>query len=370
MNHHKVIIVGAGPAGLACAGALKMLGLPALVLEKGPSLGTVWRQHYDRLHLHTAKQYSGLPGFPMPKTYPSYPSRGQVVDYLETYAEHFGISPVCGVEVTRITKDETWEVETTGQIYTADQVIVACGAASFPHLGKVAGLSDFGGDVLHSSAYKNADPFSGKRVLVVGFGNSGGEIAPDLAEAGVPVSISVRSAVNIIPRDILGIPAQSFSIAERHIPPKLADLLNSGITRLRTGDITKLGLKKSEKGPVTQIVEDKRIPLIDIGTLAAIRSGLISVYGRIDRVESAQVHFEDGQTVEFDVILLATGFRPDLRDMLPDLGSRLDENGAPRLSGADSLSDGLAFCGYKVAPTGYLREIRLEAEAISHQISV
>ena len=365
----ETLIIGAGPAGLACAGALKMHGITAQILEKGESVGTVWRHHYDRLHLHTAKQYSGLPGHPMPKDYPRYPSKNQVIDYLEDYARHFGISPDFNTEVTKIRSKDRWEIETSRQTYTAKNVIFAGGVASHPHIGKFTGIESFEGQVIHSNDYQNAEPFRGKHVLVIGFGNSGGEIALDLAEAGIETTMSVRSPVNVIPRDVLGIPAQSFSIAERHLPPRLVDLLNGGITRLRTGDITKLGLKKSTKGPVTQIVEDKRIPLIDIGTLKAIKDGLVSVRGKIERVDGNEVRFEDAKKDRFDAIILATGFKPNLREILPDLNEALDAHGAPKKSGSESGPKGFAFCGYRVSPTGYLREIRLEAEAIAKEMA-
>ena len=362
------LIIGAGPAGLACAAALKMRGEDAVILEKDNAVGTVWRNHYDRLHLNSARRYSGLPGLAMPKSYPRYPSRDQLVAYLEGYAQYYQISPVFGAEVREIKRDACWEVATQNAVFRAHNVILATGVASFPKRADWPGLREFPGAVLHSSDYRNARAFAGKRVLVVGFGNSGGEIALDLAEAGVEAVLSVRSPVNVIPRDILGIPAQSFAIIERHLPSRLVDLVNGPIARLRTGDISNLGLTKASKGPTTQIIENKRIPLIDIGTLSCIRDGSVAVRGAIERVNQSMVHFTNGEPVQFDAIIQATGYKPDLRSILPDAGSVLDGNGQPTASGKISGQDGLWFCGYKVVPTGHLREIRLEAEAIAAEI--
>ena len=165
-----ILIIGAGPAGLACAGALKMRGITAQIIEKGDRVGTVWRTHYDRLHLHTAKRYSGLPGYPMPKSYPRYPSRDQVINYLEDYTRHFEITPQFNTEVTKIRSKNGWEILTDTQTYTAKNVIFTGGIATYPHLGNVAGINSFEGQVIHSNRYQNAEPFSGKHVLVIGFG--------------------------------------------------------------------------------------------------------------------------------------------------------------------------------------------------------
>ena len=365
----NTLIIGAGPAGLACAGALKMRGIDAVVVEKAGAVGPVWRRHYDRLHLHTPKYHSALPGLPMPQSYPTYPSRDQVVAYLEDYARHHRIAPVFGAEVRKVTHTGTcWQVETRDTAYLARHVIVATGVASFPNRADWPGLAAFAGPVSHSSDYRNPQSFAGQRVLVVGFGNSGGEIALDLAEAGVKTVLSVRGPVNVVPRDVFGIPAQSFAIAERHLPPQLVDLLNGTISRLRMGDISQLGLAPSSKGPTTQIVEDKRIPLIDIGTLGAIRNGSILVRGGIARFDPSAVHFVSGAPLAVDAVILATGYKPDLRAMLPALTDDLDQNGSPKASGQACGRSGLWFCGYSVVPTGHLREIRLEALAIADAI--
>jgi cation diffusion facilitator CzcD-associated flavoprotein CzcO len=183
-----VIIVGAGPAGLASAVTMGAAGLDVIVLEQADSVGSVWRRHYDRLHLHTDRGRSGLPGMAMPRTFPTYPSRLQVIEYLESYAAHFNIRHAFGTKVSRIRHDDMqWRVDAGSISIAAPVVVIATGIADAPHRPFWPGLEAYQGSVVHSSEYRNPKPYAGKRVLVVGFGNSGGEIALDLANAGVDV---------------------------------------------------------------------------------------------------------------------------------------------------------------------------------------
>jgi cation diffusion facilitator CzcD-associated flavoprotein CzcO len=369
MNRVEVTIVGAGPAGLACAASMRTLGLRVSVLEKADAVASVWRRHYDRLHLHTDKGHSGLPGLPMPRNYPRYPSRSQVVEYLESYAAHFEIRPVFGADVSRIRRDgPNWRVEAGELVYSAPAVVVATGWADFPHVPFWPSQETFEGTIIHSSKYRNPGPYIGKRVLVVGFGNSGGEIALDLAEKGIDVSLSVRGPVQILPRELLGIPILTWAIAQRHLPATLADFINAPAIRLAVGSITNLGLQRASKGPRRMIEENGRVPLLDIGTLAKIRDGLIKVNVGIERFAPAGVLFSDGRSGHFDAVILATGFRPDARKLLPEAPSAYDNDGKPYVTGGPTSEPGLFFCGFVASATGQLREISLEAEQIAGHV--
>ena len=175
MQDAETIVVGAGPAGLACAATLRRAGGSVIVLEAADKVASSWRGHYDRLNLHTTKRQSGLPGLPMPNRYPKYPSRDQVIAYLEDYAEHHRIVPRFGARVLRIKRHGNWCVETDTGMLTAGNVIFATGIAGSPFRPDWPGMEGFAGRLLHSSEYVNPKPFSGCRVLVVGFGNSGGD---------------------------------------------------------------------------------------------------------------------------------------------------------------------------------------------------
>ncbi|MEO6800867.1 MAG: NAD(P)/FAD-dependent oxidoreductase [Rhodanobacter sp.] len=366
MTDPDAVIVGAGPAGLACAATLSQRGLKPVILEKADTVGAVWRRHYERLHLHTDRGHSALPGLPMPRSYPRYPSRAQVVAYLETYAAQFDLNPVFHCRVERVYRHGSgWQVDTATDRYSARVVVIATGWADFPHAPSWPGQDDYRGEIIHSSAYRNPAPYAGKRVLVVGFGNSGGEIALDLAEAKVDVTLAVRGPVKILPRDLLGLPILSWAILQQWLPPRLADVLNAPLLRLAVGSTRGLGLQMERRGPLAMIAEDGRIPLLDIGTLARIRDGSIKVRGGIARFINDGVEFADRTTERFDALVLATGFRPDLRALLPDSPGVFDAHGRPWVTGRATSESGLYFCGQRVVATGQLREISIEATRLA-----
>ena len=366
MDSADAIVVGAGPAGLACAATMGRLGLDVALLEKADAVASVWRRHYDRLHLHTDRSHSALPGHAMPRSYPKYPSRAQVVEYLEDYAARFDLRPQFNSAVRTIRRDgSTWHVDAGPKSLTAPVVVVATGWADFPYLPTWPGSDAYEGAVVHSSRYRNPAPYAGQRVLVVGFGNSGGEIALDLAEAGVDVSLAVRGRVHVLPRDLFGIPLLTWAIAERHLPTRLVDVINAPAIRLALGSTKELGLQTPAKGPRRMVEEDGRVPVLDVGTVAAIRSGAIKLRGGIDRFTADGVVFVGSTAETFDAVVLATGFRPDLRPLLPQVHGVLDGQGMPLATGAATLAPGLFFCGLIVSATGQLREIGIEAQRIA-----
>jgi cation diffusion facilitator CzcD-associated flavoprotein CzcO len=366
METHDVLVIGAGPAGLATAVRLRRRGINAVMLDKASAVGSVWRRHYDRLHLHTHRRHSALPGLAMPPAYGRYPSRAQFVDYLERYAARFDLQPVFNAAVSAVRREAgRWRVEAGPHSAAAPVVVVATGWADFPHAPTWPGRESFAGSVAHSSAYRNPAPYFGKRVLVVGFGNSGGEIALDLADAGVDVTLAVRGPVCILPRDLLGLPIVTWAIAQRHLPAQVSDFINAPVIRLAVGSIEALGMTRAAKGPRRMVEEDGRVPLLDVGTVAKIRSGAIKVRGAIHRLTRDGVVFSQTGPEAFDAIVLATGFRPDLRALLPDANGVLDPVGKPLVSGGPTAEPGLFFCGARTSPTGMLREIGIEAERIA-----
>lgn len=352
--HTEVIVVGAGPAGLAAAACLKQRGLEPLIIDSASQVGSAWRHHYDRLHLHTHKGASSLPGLKLPSSYPRYPSREQFVAYLEQYAAHFGLKPSFGETITRIEPaDKTWLVHTDKRELVARHVVIATGFTRVPVRPSWPGLETFRGDVLHSSDYKNGARWSGKRVLVVGIGNSGGEIAIDLHEHSAHPTISVRSPINVLPRQMLGLPILTVAAMFRPIPPKVADAIGAPLLRLAVGDFTKLGLRKKSCGPIEQIQVERTIPLIDIGTLALVRQGHVKIAPGIARFTETEAVFDSGAAEPFDAVVLATGYRPSLDAFLS----------------TPTDAPGLHLCGFQPSTRGMLNEIGFDARRIAQSIA-
>ena len=365
-----VLVIGASAAGLAAAACLKEAGVEAEILEATDHVGDAWRHHYRRLHLHTPKSSSSLPGLPMPRSWPRYPAREQVVEYLEVYARHHRLAPHFGQRVERLERVDGRWVATTGDTrWTARDVVVATGATHRPVRPTWPGMQDYAGDLLHSSDYLDGEPWRGRTALVVGFGNSACEQAIDLVEHGVRVHLSVRSAVNVIQRDLLGVPILQMGIVMRPLPTKVADAMAAPLVRLTVGDITKVGLRKLPYGPNTQIKNDRHIPLLDIGTMEHIKAGRITVHGAIERFTADGVVFADGSALATDAVVLGTGYEPGLDELLPEWRAVCDDSGRPRVSGAESALPGLWFCGQFVSPAGMLREMGIEARRIATGIA-
>jgi cation diffusion facilitator CzcD-associated flavoprotein CzcO len=289
-----------------------------------------------------------------------------MVDYLESYASRLELRPVFNTAVSNVRRDGAqWCAETGQGEFAAPVMVVATGIADAPYRPAWPGSESYRGSIVHSSDYRNPSAHAGKRVLVVGFGNSGGEIALDLANAGIDTTLAVRGPVQILPRDLLGFPILSWAILYRRLPARLVDAMNAPILRLAIGSIEKLGLQRAAKGPRQMVEEDGRVPLIDIGTLARIRDGSIKIRGGIDRFTPDGVVFSNAAEEKFDAVILATGFRPDLRRLLPDEEGVFDRHGMPRVTGQATAAPGLYFCGHITSPTGQLREIGIEAQRIA-----
>jgi cation diffusion facilitator CzcD-associated flavoprotein CzcO len=366
----NTLIVGASVSGLASAACLQKQNIDYLIIEKTNSIGTPWRNHYHRLHLHTNKRISNLPYKKFDSAIPRYPSRQQVVDYLEDYQREFGIDPIFNTEAKGIKKDAVdWVTETNNETFHSRYVIIATGAFTKPKPVYFKGIETFPGKILHSYEYKTGSDFKGQKVLVVGFGNSACEIAIDLYEQGAQPSMSVRSPVNVIPRDVFGIPILELSLLMSNLPPGFADAINAPLLRLLVGNITKLGLKRLPYGPLEQIRKNASIPLLDIGTIKHIREGHVSVHDDIDHIEGRTIYFIDGKKQLFDAIVAGIGYYRDYEEFIEVDPSRFEDLKQRVHKQKYFGKDGLYFCGFWISPTGQIREIGLDARTIAKDIA-
>ena len=384
------VIVGAGPAGLAASRELAERGLEHRVLEKGEGPGHCWAHLYDSLRLHTGKHLSGLPGRPFPDSAPLFVPRDVFVAYLRDYADHFRLPVVPECAVHRIAPGgrpgedraavrpgpdgggreqsrsrhpgpDHWEIETERGLLRARTVVVATGILSNPHTPRFRGQEDFPGKIVHSVEYRRPGPFVGRRVLVVGAGNSAGEIAPELARAGAEVTVAIRSGANVVPRTVLGIPVQYLAWGVLKLPHRAREVIVKAFGQATRAVRGELPFPRPEGSPLDSI------PLIGFGLVNAIRSGAVKLKGGIEGMSRDGVTFEDGATEPFDDVILATGYRPALGPL--DRLVRTDEEGfalrTDRVASADH--PGLYFIGHNYDATGGLSNIRRDAPLVAER---
>jgi putative flavoprotein involved in K+ transport len=366
-----VIVVGAGPAGLAAAAALSRRGIPALVLERSDVVGSSWRTHYERLHLHTTRMTSHLPGLLIPRSAGRWVSRADLVRYLERYAVHHRLRIRTGVEVVRIDPAPGgWAVRTAaGEVLNAPRVVVATGYNHTPVQLDLPGADTFTGRLLHAAEYRVPGPFRGQDVLVVGVGNTGAEIAVDLVEGGAArVRLAVRTPPHIVRRSVLGWPAQGTGMLVRHLPDALVDRLAAVQARLTMPDLGALGLPRPAEGLATR-VRAGSIPVQDVGLIAAVRAGTVTIVPAVVGFDGDAVLLADGSRVCPDAVVVATGYRTGLAAMVGHLGV-LDDQGLPRAHGPRSAASapGLHLLGYANPISGALREIRLESRRTAARV--
>ncbi|MEU1132347.1 NAD(P)/FAD-dependent oxidoreductase [Streptomyces sp. NPDC005900] len=375
-----VVVVGAGPSGLATAAMLRRARVPVVVVERSDRIGDTWRAHYDHLRLHTPRRLSGLPGLPVPRRAGTWVARDDWAAYLEDYADHHALDVRTGTGVERIVQEQggPWSVGATGHDWTvhtghgplsARGVVLATGRNHTPHVPSWPGIDAFTGRLLHSADYKDPMPFQGCRVLVVGAGNSGTEIAVALSQAETArVWLSVRSAPNIVPRNSSR--WQAAGIWTRRLPPAWGDGATNLIRRLSLPDLSAYGLPIPKEGLYTRSARDGASPVHDRGIVDAVITGQVQPVAAVTRLHANLVHLSDGTQLAPDVVIAATGYRTGLQTVLgEDLA--LAATGRSLVPGARSHPDvpGLYFAGYGNPLHGALYQAGVDAHQIARAIS-
>jgi cation diffusion facilitator CzcD-associated flavoprotein CzcO len=359
-----VLIVGGGPAGLATSQQLGARGIPHRVLERGDSVGHTWANLYDSLTLHTGKHMSSLPGMSFPRTAPLFVPRGQFWEYLRDYARAFKLPVETGCLVDRITRTNgTWSVNTSGGPLTARALVVATGIVANPKAPRFPGQERFAGRIEHSVTYRRPDAYVGRRVLVVGVGNSGAEIGSEIARAGGKVTVAVRSGANVVPLTLAGLPIQYLAYWVRKLPHAMQERV-VGLVRLMSE--IKRGppvLPRPAHSPLDAI------PVIGFHLVDAIVQGLVDMRTGIAELTAEGARFTDGTVGSFDDIILATGFGAALAPLggLVQVDPKGFARRRDRVVSADQPD--LFFVGHNYDATGGLyninRDSRLAARLIA-----
>ncbi|CAD5172880.1 unnamed protein product [Musa acuminata subsp. malaccensis] len=363
------IIVGAGPSGLAVAASLGRLSVPSIILERSDGIADLWcHRTYDRLNLHLPKPFCQLPHLPFPAHLPTYPSKDHFLDYLHRYADHFSLRPLFGCTVTDARFDEAaslWRVtairrnlsdapmQTSSPSQSCDTLsessrspssssseplteprelevvefaspwlVVATGENAEPVVPEIKGAQAFMGSLLHSSEYKSGVEYRGKRVLVIGCGNSGMEICVDLCEHGAMPFMSVRSGVHVLPREMLG--TSTFGVAMRllkWLPTRVVDRFLLIMAKMIIGDTEKYGLKRPKMGPLELKNKTGKTPVLDVGALSLIKAGKIKTVQEVRSLTSNGAKFVDGEEMAFDSVVFATGYKTNVPFWLKAISS-------------------------------------------------
>ncbi|MEU9306878.1 NAD(P)/FAD-dependent oxidoreductase [Streptomyces sp. NPDC048256] len=369
-----VYVIGGGPGGLATAYALCAQGIRAVVVEKADGVGASWRRHYDRLHLHTTRRLSALPGLAMPRRFGRWVARDDMVRYLEKYAEVHELEIVTGVEVSRVerTPDGTgWLLHATGgRELVGSAVVVATGYNHTPHLPDWPGREEFTGELAHAAAYRSGKEYADRDVLVVGVGNTGAEIAVDLVESGAArVRLSVRTAPHIVRRSTAGWAAQYTAVLVRRLPVRLVDRLARPMARLSVPDLSAHGLPRPDSGLYSRVKEGA-IPVQDVGLIDAVRKGRVEIVAAVAGFEEGgEIVLADGTRITPDAVVAATGYVRALEGLVGHLDV-LDDRGRPVGHGARAPKDtpGLYFTGFTTPISGTLRELAIDAEKIAKAV--
>ncbi len=360
-----VLVVGAGPAGLAVGACLARSGLRPILLERGDAPGWSWACHYESLRLHTPRRSSSLPFLPMPPG-GTFPSRAEVADYLVAYSRRFGLDVRTGVAVLRISPGEAggWIAESPAGTFAARACVVATGANRLPRMPQLQGRELFRGPILHSGSVRNGRDLAGRRVLVAGLGNSGGDLAADVAAQGARVSIAVGRIGPVLPLRVAGmtwrtatllVPGAFCAVARRMgaeaAARKASASFWTAVQERHAGDLRRCGLPLPTRDEMRDPALWSRPPFTSEPVLSAIRRGEIDLLPRLVALGEREAVLEGGRVLEIDALLLATGFRHGLEEILPGLV-------VPGSSPVDGAlgEPGLFLCGF--AP-----ELRLIARA-------
>jgi putative flavoprotein involved in K+ transport len=374
VRQREAIVIGAGPGGLAAAAMLRRRGVDCVVVDRADTVGASWRRHYDRLHLHTVRWLSHLPGYRFSRRHGRWVSRDGVVRYLEGYARHHELELMLGTAVERVDRSadgDGFVLRTPGGDLPARHVVVATGYNNTPSMPDWPGRDGFGGDLVHAADYRNAEPYRGRDVLVVGAGNTGAEIAVDLVEGGAGrVRMAIRTPPHVVLRESNGLPTQATGVVMRRVPTRIGDPIAAAVGRMTVGDLEPYGIGKPPRGLYTRAIKEQAIPIIDVGLIEQLKDGKVEVVGAVEGFDGASVLIAGGERIDPEVVIVATGWSRALEPLVGHLGV-LGADGRPVAHGGQTPPEapGLYFTGFVNPVSGMFREMGIDARRIARAVA-
>lgn len=314
-KNSRICIIGAGCSGITAIKNMLQVGLTHVTCyEQNPWIGGNWKYTSEvshssvcsTTHIISSKKLSAYTDYPMPESYPDYPSHQQVLQYFESYVEHFGLRKYIQfntkVKSAQKLEDNTWEVTLdSGEVEIFDFLIVANGHHSVPRHPELKGT--FSGEYLHSHSFKNNKDFEDKRVLVIGIGNSGSDCAVESSRVASYVGISVRTPQYVIPKFFMGIPTDILNKKMLWVPSFIRKRMLGISLRMQIGQYKDYHLPQ----PKHRVIDAH--PTLSSELLEKIRHGKVNPKSAIKKITGREVTFEDGSVEEYDVIIAATGYR-------------------------------------------------------------
>lgn len=366
------VIVGAGLAGLTAAYHLRKQGIDALLLERSDVLGSSWQARHPQLRLNTHRSVSSLPGLKYPERTPAFPRRGDVIRHLDDFARLHSFRVNFNADVTLIEHSAgSFEIGVGDSIIRAANVIIATGRDRISEAPTITGSETFTGKCIHASAFGDAQGYRGKRVLVIGGGNSGFDVINHLSRIDTAqIWLSVRSGSAILPKRLKGIAIHRFSPLMELIPSSVSDLVINLAQRVAFGNLQKLGLPRPAVGAATRLRHDHVAIPVDDGTIRSIKEGRTKVVGEAVRIDGSKVFFSHGAMAEPDFVIMATGYSSGLGEILSKL-ILLDGNENPSKDGGGIRGQvpGLWFVGMTPGLVSYFRSADSEAKKIARAIA-
>lgn len=368
-ERQRAVVIGAGPAGLGVAAELERRGIAATVLERGEAVGASWRSRYADLRLNTDRRVSGLPGERIPRSAGRWPARDAYVAFLDAYAARRRLDLRFGVEARHIERAAGgWRLDSSDGPLVARFVVVCTGHDRCPHLPEWPGIDEFAGELLHAADFQRAEAFAGKRVLVVGLGTSGTEIAARLPAQAREVWLSFRSSPNLMPEQLLGVPITIWARLFEGAPAWLTDRLGRLVGRFAVGDMSGHGLPPAPHGLATELKVKRMGPVVDRGFTDAVRAGAIELVPAVEGFDADAVVLHGGARLRPDVVIAATGYRSGLEPLLGHLGV-LRPSGQPAvLDRSGRVAPGLFVNGYWLPLAGELPAMRRTSRRIARAI--
>lgn len=366
-----VLIIGAGTSGLALARELITCGVRPVMLDAADRPAASWRARHPQLHLNTHRLLSHMPGRRFDRDAGAFPARDAVVRYIEDYEANLGIEVKRGIRAEKVERENGgWAVQTSAGLMVARDLIIATGPDGVPIMPDWPGADTFEGELIHARDFGHVEDCDGKRVLLVGAGNSSVDIANHLSRhQPEQVWMSVRGGATLAPVYVLGLPTHLLTPILRYLPAGIVDRSLALLSRLVCGDLTRFGLPRPDKGALARIRDDGSPPALDNGFARALRAGRLEIMPEIAAFDGPRVRLENGGVISPDLVICGTGYRTGLEPLVGHLGA-VDDRGEPRFSGSETSPDhaGLWFFGFRNSLWGNLNERRREARRLATRI--